>query len=150
MNKTIILEKSFSVVSDRIASIRDAIQDAESALTDETKSSAGDKYEVSREMLQQDLGRLESQLQIARNDWEILERIQHTSQPSSSLGLGSVVHTDDGLCYFIAIGIGKIQAGSDNCYVISLASPLGKALYGKQENDYFEINCIKKKVVRVI
>jgi hypothetical protein len=144
------LEKCFEILSERIANIEDAIQHTEASMTEETKSSAGDKYETSREMIQQDLGRLETQLQLARNDNNILRRVEAQKQLSKVIGLGSLLHMDDGMYYFIATGIGRIQFDKSICYVISLASPLGKLLHGKTVGDNIEINGSRKKIVAML
>lgn len=148
MDKTLLVGKCLTMLSERIKTIQEAIRDAELSLTDETKSSAGDKYETSREMIQQDLSRLEKQLKIALDDRAILNRIDLT-QYTSSVGLGSLIYTDDGIAYFIAIGIGKVEVDQSTFYVVSLASPLGQILQGKRKGHFFEINNIRREIKEV-
>ena len=51
--------------------------------------------------------------------------------------LGSLVVATNGN-YFIAIGIGKLIAGNEIIYSISLASPIGKLLNNKKVGDSFK------------
>lgn len=94
------------------------------ALQSETKSSAGDKHETSRAMLQLEQEKLGKQIQ----EWEInlntLNKIQHTesTQPTDSLFI-----TDQGI-FFLCCNLGKIQFENHSIYTLSAESPLGKLL----------------------
>lgn len=150
MDKTILLERCYIALEDRLKQIETAIQAAETSLKEETKSSAGDKYETSREMIQQDLDRLEGQRRLLLQEQALLDRIAAQKHASKQIGLGSVVHSEDGMVYFIAIGLGKLQLDNELAYAVSLTSPIGKQLQEKKKDDFFEINGVKKKIINVI
>lgn len=150
MDKSSLLQECYTILTNRLSQIETALHAAEASLQEETKSSAGDKYETSREMIQQDLDRLEKQRRTILDEQAILDRISSQNHSSSHIGLGSVVMTEDGSIYFVSIGLGKITAFNKPVFAVSLSSPIGKQLQEKKKNDFFEMNSIKKKIINVI
>lgn len=99
----------------------------------DTKSSAGDKFETGREMMQREMDKLSALLDNTLNSIAKLDRI--ADLPASLvISEGSLVETDQET-YFISIGYGKI----DSIYAISIESPLGLELKGKRVGDRIEI-----------
>jgi len=145
MDKDRILEECFGIVNQKIAQVNLGIQDANQSLQNDTKSSAGDKYETSREMIQQDLNRYEQQIKVLNQDLDILTRIKNQKLDVHKAGLGSLVKTDKGF-YFLAVSIGQISIDDQKIFSISTASPIGKVLVGKKVGESFEFNGIKQTV----
>lgn len=96
----------------------------------DTKSSAGDKFETSREMLQQELDRLGGQARVLREQLLQLEMAER-AEARARAGIGSVVHVASGERYLLACGLGRVK-GVDGApaYCVSLESPVGAALAG--------------------
>lgn len=138
MNREAILEACFAYVHNKIAEVTLAMESAGTSLQEDTKSSAGDKYETGREMIQQDLNRFQQQISLAQEDLHTLQRIKQT-EPSATVSLGTVLKTDKHNWYFIAISIGRLQAYPD-LFVISPVSPIGKLLLGKRKGDKINFN----------
>lgn len=109
------------------------IEEIRKALTTETKSSAGDKHETGRAMLQLEREKLGNQLAETQKLQETLSRIQ-IDKISKTIGLGSVVYTSQ-VNYFIAISAGKLQVDNNLFYAISAQTPIGKLLTGKEFGD---------------
>lgn len=147
ITKKEILDYCLNSVLKRIEEVELALADADSSLADDTKSSAGDKYETSREMIQQDINRYQSQLAVAIKDLDILNKIDHI-QTFDHIGLGSLIQTDLGI-YFISISIGLIKIGQDNIFVISPISPIGSVLIGKKVGDIISFNNKEQKIVNI-
>jgi transcription elongation GreA/GreB family factor len=114
----------------------------DAAAENETKSSAGDKYETGREMLAQarqiverNLSETESALAtLDRMDKVIADAKAPSPQPTR-IGFGSLVETSGGL-YLLGISLGEVALGPGlKATAISLASPLGKAFLGKSMGD---------------
>ncbi|MCA5003576.1 GreA/GreB family elongation factor [Sphingobacterium bovistauri] len=145
MDKEKILSACFTIVDQKIVQVDLGIQDANQSLQDDTKSSAGDKYETSREMIQQDLNRYEQQLKVLNQDLDILTRIKNQKLDVQKSGLGSLVQTDKGF-YFLAISIGQIIIDDQKVFCISTASPIGKILLGKAIGESFEFNGTKQVI----
>jgi transcription elongation GreA/GreB family factor len=104
----------------------------------DTKSSAGDKHEVGRAMIQQELDKLEARQERLEAQLRELDRIPEQAS-TAQVAHGSVVNTDQG-SYFIAIGLGAITVGDQRCFVCSPASPIGQALLGKTVGDQLHFN----------
>ncbi len=103
----------------------------------DTKSSMGDKYETSREMLQQEINMLERQLSEIQKQKDIFLKIR--SENTDTVTLGAVVSTSLGNL-FISAGIGEIKMGDQTIKAISINSPLAQNLLNKRINDTFALN----------
>ena len=122
-------------LSQRIKSIRDALTDAQQAANQETKSSAGDKHETGRAMMQLETEKLHAQLEQALIDQDKLNRIDPESVTTKT-GEGSLLLTDRLNLYF-SISTGKIDVDDVEYVTLSINSPLGMAARGCQEGDSF-------------
>jgi len=103
----------------------------------DTKSSMGDKYETSREMLQQEINMLERQLSEIQKQKDTFLKIR--SENTDTVTLGAVVSTSLGNL-FISAGIGEIKIGNQSIKAISINSPLAQSLLSKHKNDTFLLN----------
>lgn len=142
-----LMEACVKHVKERVENLELALKSAHEASTDDTKSSAGDKYETTREMMQQDIARSQSQLIEAKKDENTLENLLQPNQ-FDFVQLGSLVKTDKGL-YFIAIGIGVILTLDQKVFVISSQSPIGKLLQGKKVGETIVFNHVEQKLLSI-
>jgi len=108
------------------------------ARNSDTKSSAGDKHEVGRAMVQQELDQLETQLAKVQVMQQELARVP-LERVYEHAGFGSLVNTDQGN-YFIAVGLGAVEVDGERCFAVSLASPIGQALKDKKAGDAVDFN----------
>jgi transcription elongation GreA/GreB family factor len=120
------------------AEVEQAIVSTRSSFTSDTKSSAGDKHEVGRAMVQQELDKLEEQRAKLVALQQELARVP-LERVFDRVAFGSLVTTDQGT-YFMAIGLGRIEFEDEPCFAISLASPIGQALQGKRTGDQLTFN----------
>ena len=142
MNKSEILQIIQDKLSAKIDNLERLIAETR-ASNNETKSSMGDKFETSREMVQQEINTLQIQLNENRNARNSLKTIN--TNLHQTIGLGSLVQTDKGF-FYIAVSLGQIISNEQKIFVISTESPLGKALYGKKKGDEILLNNIKQTV----
>jgi transcription elongation GreA/GreB family factor len=99
----------------------------------DTKSSAGDKFETGREMMQREMDKLSALIDNTLNSIAKLDKL--VDLPASAIiSEGSLVETDQDT-YFISIGYGKL----DSIFAISIESPLGLELKGKRVGDRIEM-----------
>ena len=131
-------------IEQRIQTAETALAQAREASNDDTKSSAGDKYETSREMMQQDIDRNKRLLIDAQDNLKVLEAIGHAAAADTISG-GSLVHTSEGT-FYISISAGQLQAEGATVFAISAASPIGKLMLGKKKGDEFAFNGKKYKI----
>lgn len=116
---------------------------------DDTKSSAGDKFETGREMMQMELDKTEMQLNKVNFARETLNQLNSNIEQSSDIvALGSLVHCNTGT-FYISIGYGSIKLDGNKYYAISMISPVGKLLMGKKSGDKFVINDNTIKVIDI-
>ncbi|SHI68962.1 Transcription elongation factor, GreA/GreB, C-term [Mesonia phycicola] len=130
-----LVKKCTSYVEERLHRLQLALKDLEQDLSNETKSSAGDKYETSREMINIEINKLQNQIQGFKKLKEILTLVEHRKS-STSIQLGSVVKTNQAN-YFIAIPVGEITTEKEKFYGIGLNSPIGQLLLGKKVGEEF-------------
>ena len=122
----------------RLNTVIERITNIQESLQSETKSSAGDKHETGRAMLQLEREKAGNQLADIEKQQELFSRV--TIDASSEVArLGSLITTDNGT-YFLAISVGAIIINTNTYYAISPSSPIGKILLGKKENDVLTFN----------
>lgn len=117
-------------VEERLKKIQNRIQEIQVSLTSETKSSAGDKHETGRAMLQLEREKVGQQLVEVEQLKIALSKINPTKSSDNS-GLGSVVITSK-FNYFIAISAGEFKVMSQSFFAISPHTPMGSLLMGKK------------------
>ena len=125
-------------VNKRLQTVQDTINSNQKALQSETKSSAGDKHETGRAMLQLEMEKAGQQLSGVSLMKEILAKIDLTKN-AKRVSLGSIIITSRAN-YFLSISAGKIEATSKQYFAISASSPIGKLLLGKQEKETITFN----------
>jgi transcription elongation GreA/GreB family factor len=125
-------------ISNREAEIKKVIADAQEASSNETKSSAGDKYETGREVMQQEINLNKARLNELNKLKATLEHIMPTQEGTIAVP-GSVVYTNNGN-FYIAISAGQLKAGDTIFYGISAASPIGARLMGREAGYSFVVN----------
>ena len=120
-------------VENRLSNIQNQIKEIQESLTSETKSSAGDKHETGRAMLQLEREKAGQQLAEVEKLKEALSKID-VEKASKTIGLGSVVFTTKAN-YFMAISAGQLNVNSELFFAISPNTPIGLLLKGKTIND---------------
>jgi transcription elongation GreA/GreB family factor len=125
-------------ITSRIKEIEIALASAQASANEETKSSAGDKYETGRSMLQLEMEKHHEQLNEALRTMELLKQID-IDKTGDSVQPGSLVITNQGK-YFIAIAAGLLSIDGEKIYAVSTASPIGGKLVGKKIGEQFELN----------
>ena len=124
------------IFAEKIDYFQQLIDDLRSQ-NNETKSSMGDKYETSREMMQQEITRIQNQLNEFLVQHEQFQKIG--SKPSETIINGSYVSTSIGN-FVIACSLGEITFENQKIFVLSKQTPLGQLLLGKKIGDVIEMN----------
>jgi len=145
--KASLYQLCLKFIEERIQTAETALQQAREASNDDTKSSAGDKYETSREMMQQDIDRNKRLLIDAEQNQMVLSSINET-QHSEEARQGSLVITDQG-SFYLSISAGQLHLNNETYFAISAVSPIGKLLLGKQKGDKFDFNGKKYAIKEV-
>jgi transcription elongation GreA/GreB family factor len=125
-------------ITHREAEIKKTIAEIQEATANETKSSAGDKYETAREVMQQEINLNKGRLAELNKLKATLEHIIPTQNGPIALP-GSVVYTNNGN-FYLSISAGQLKVGDTVFYAISIASPIGAKLVGQKAGHAFELN----------
>lgn len=134
-------------VNKRLQTVEEIISSNQKALQSETKSSAGDKHETGRAMLQLEMEKAGQQLQGINQMKEVLARID-ISKKSKIAHLGSIVLTDKA-SYFLSISSGQLKVGDKQYFSVSISSPIGRLLLGKKEEETVVFNGAKQKIKEI-
>lgn len=133
-----LIEVCENYVEARISRVLAGIKDLDEALKMESKSSAGDKYETGRAMINLEFDKLLIQLEQYKGLKKTLAfAVQNPN--SGKIGLGSVVKTS-AANYFLSIPAGEILVENEKFYAIGINSPIAQALLGKKEKEDFGFN----------
>lgn len=142
-----LLKKCFDYAEKRIHSAEYAIEAAKEASIDDTKSSAGDKYETTREMMQQEISRNEVQLFEAGKLKHALLQIS-AEKTAESVQNGSIIFTNNGN-FFVSVSVGKLDVNGQIFFAISPVSPIGNSLMGLKQGQSFEFNGKDFKILKL-
>lgn len=122
-----------SILEERMKVARDEMESAQLSANEETKSSAGDKYETGRAMAQNQRDMYARQYQQILAEKQVLDRIDPLFV-SVRVIPGSYVATSNG-DFFISVSIGPVKFENGQVMVVSPVSPIGRLLIGKQKNE---------------
>jgi len=151
MNKFQIKEALYSACEEdtenRINAIDKNLKSIAESRNNETKSSAGDKYETGRAMLQIEEENSKTQLSQALRVKNQLRKINGKKE-SRIVELGSLVTTTNGE-YYLSIGLGKITLNNQDYYCVSAISPIGQKMMNKKPGDEIEFNGTKIKIKEI-
>lgn len=125
-------------VEKRISECEEAIRGVQLSANEETKSSAGDKYETGRAMAQLEIEKNMTQMAEIKRLRQVLEQMSWDIK-SISAQLGSLVLTNHGN-FYLAISAGQCTLQEEIYFAISTASPIGQKLKGLRANDFFSLN----------
>jgi hypothetical protein len=130
---------------EKISSLETAIRELQLSANDETKSSAGDKYETGRAMVHLEIEKLAQQLQAMTNARRFVASI-NVSEVADMVRPGAVVETSIG-DFFYMVNAGDFTPAGNKFISISAESPLGKLLRHRSKGAEFTLN---GKLVRII
>lgn len=118
------------------------------ALTNETKSSAGDKHEIGRAMIQLEREKLGNQLAEMEQNFQKLRPLKNHVN-TGIVSVGSVVHIDNAN-YYIALATESCEIESKTYYCISPISPIGNLLLGKKIKEHINFNNTESTIIEIL
>jgi len=132
LNKQFIKQKLAEAINWQLIDLQAELLAVTDEMAKETKSSAGDKFETSREMMNQERGRIEGRIAHLKLQLNTLTNL--ADKPSPTIQNGSLVETNQGI-FFFGLAFGKLVVNKKEIMVLSLNSPLGKVFFEKIETD---------------
>lgn len=136
IDKGIILKTCLDLVGSKIEITKKEMEAAQASANEETKSSAGDKYETGRAMSQNERDMHARQLAELMQTQKQLTAI-NPDHKSDKVELGAVVKSANGW-FFIAASLGAITSNDMKLMAISAISPIAQAMLDKTAGDSFE------------
>lgn len=145
INRKAIIAQLHQLTEEKTQQFQGLIDDLRSSNT-ETKSSMGDKYETSREMLQQEIMQIQRQLAVFQEHQMQVRKL--TENFSEIIKSGSIAKTTFGN-FIIITSIGEFQVNGEKFISISEQTPLAQQLMGKKVGDSFLIQGKTYQVLEV-
>ena len=133
LSKPQLYQACLAQLEEKIDLLNEAIKDAQETIFEDTKSSAGDKFETTREMMKLEIDKNALQLSGVVKMHQALKQL-HPKMQMDQVAFGSLVTTNEGI-YFFSVSLGKIAVEGQAFFAISMASPIGKALAGKKAGE---------------
>ncbi len=136
--KSKIHEALVELIQHKIEEANLQIGHLKNAASEDTKSSAGDKYETGREMVQQEINKTKGLLK----DYKIhLELVQSLSlkDNTETVRKGSVIYTSK-YVFYISVSVGGFLVEGKNVFAMSEKAPLAQEIMGKNQGDLIRFN----------
>jgi hypothetical protein len=146
--KEALFNQCETFVNKRLQTFEAVLSSNQKALQSETKSSAGDKHETGRAMLQLEMEKAGQQLAGIVQMKVVLSKID-VLKSSKKACLGSVIVTAK-VSYFLSISAGQLAVADKSYFAISVSSPIGKLLLGKQEKEVISFNGKTIEIIRIV
>lgn len=134
-------------IEDKISFLKEAVHNIQLSANEETKSSAGDKYETARAMAQLEVSRLQLQLAEVLKTKEALARIP-VEENSQVIKPGSLIFTSRGN-FYIAINAGQLTFNDQTFFSVSPISPVAQKLIGLAAQDTFSLNSQEFTILKI-
>lgn len=104
ISKTDFIADLIQRISSQTNDLKDELHSLDAEIANETKSSAGDKFETSREMMSQSRQGISSRIDVFKEQLYFLNQIQASSS-FKKVSSGSLVETNEGYFFFgLALG----------------------------------------------
>lgn len=133
-----VYEHAAQLVNEKVSILQNKLHELIESTRNETKSSAGDKYETSRAMLQIEQDNVRKQLKDAREQKAIFEKID-LKKVGETITKGSLVKTDKAW-FFVSIALGRIFVEGVAIVALSPQSPLGSKLMQMKATESVTVN----------
>lgn len=142
-----LFNECFKLVTERITRLEEEMKALKLSAESDTKSSMGDKYETSTEMINLEKGKIAEQLGEATRMKQTLSALD-LDKSFNDCELGSLVKTENA-SYYLATSIGKVVIKGSDFFVISPISPIGQQLLGKKAGQQINFGGKKVSILKV-
>ena len=145
--KKSLVSQSKAIIQEKIDVLSKMMGDAQDSANNESKSSAGDKFETGRAMMHMERDKYARQLHQAKQLRNRLNLIK-PELLYEHVRFGSVVKTRLAN-YFIAISAGRIEVAGQKFYSISPEAPLAQQFLKKRAGDTVLFNDREMEILEV-
>jgi transcription elongation GreA/GreB family factor len=134
------------LIEDKINNLNKELAYLARDLAEDTKSSAGDKFETSREMANLERQKLADQLSQNKKSLGYLMHLKAANK--HEVQTGSLIDTGEKYI-FIAISLGVVEVAGSTVLVISPNAPLAQALLGVKVGEAIRFNQQEFKILQI-
>ena len=145
VSKVALHEHCVQLLNGRIAELETAAEAVREARNNETKSSAGDKYETGRAMMQQEEDKLLARLGAAQQMRLQLRQLD-PKVSDTKISPGSMVQTNARI-YYLSVSLGKVMYDNKPYFCVSAEAPISRVLLGKAAGESIELNGRKERIL---
>jgi len=143
-----IYESYLQMIESKIRLFQNNLDELKESSTNETKSSAGDKYETALAMIHIEQENTNQQLKEALKQKILFSKIDPAVTTEKFIN-GSLIKTNKGY-FFLSLALGKTIVDGISVIALSPYSPLGQKLVGLRENDSVQMNGIHYIIENVV
>lgn len=147
IQKSHLIQVCLQTIAEKRGSLETQVRSIMDSQGSDTKSSAGDKHETSREMAAQELGKLDASLANLKQMEQDLERID-VDRVHETIGFGSLVETENNI-FFLSAALGKVKCDEVDVMLISTVAPLAIAFKGQVKDALISFNGMEHRITSV-
>ena len=147
VNKKGIVDQISKVINSELITLKQDLEGLQSSLQNETKSSAGDKYETGREMITQEINKINAQINKNEKNLQSIKTV-NVKRTLTEVSDTALVECSIGL-FFIGLPLGVMPVGKEKVYCISPASPIYQAIRGLKTGDTFAWQNKKIEIISI-
>lgn len=133
LSKKNLFDQIHAQLGDRMTLLLEEIQRLQESKAADTKSSAGDKFETGREMIGQELAKVEASLNQVKSQIQALSYFAEL-KPNKEVREGSMIQLGE-KWFLLSVSLGEVKVGEESVFLLSKESPLGQSLLGKKIGD---------------
>jgi transcription elongation GreA/GreB family factor len=146
--KQSVYNTCLQLLNNKIQALQNTIHELSEGAISDGKSSAGDKHETARAMMQLEQEKISKQLDEVLAQKATLQKIDVTTT-TEQITKGSLVKTNKGYL-FLSIALGKVNTEGIDVIVLSPQSPLGIKLIGLKAKSTVTINSTEYVIEEVL
>lgn len=147
ISKKKVLDFAAGIIDEKIKRVEGILMELEEGITNESKSSAGDKHETARAMIHLEQEKNQSILASLQNQKKGLQQIYQTEK-FTKVKKGAMIEAGD-LILMVGIGLGPVKIQNKEVIFVSEQAALAKELMGKSVKEQFEFQG-QKQVISAI
>lgn len=140
-----LIKKIEMLLDEKILTLESALKQTQEASNNNTKSTAGDKHDTERAMVQLEIEKLQKQLHNTLLEKQNFNKSILHENKSGNIAPGSLIKLNDTFI-FIACALGKISVNGTDVFVISKEAPIGLNLLGRKKGDFILMNHSNTKI----
>lgn len=137
MDKKALKAHCMQLLHTKVGELKRTLADFQDSANSETKSTAGDKFDTSRSMMQLEVDKIYNQIKISNDELVKLSNIP--TDTCLSVRMGAIVQTDKNVLY-LSIGLGQVMYKEERLFCLSANAPIAQKIMGLKVGDSYEMN----------